>query len=101
MRSFLTIILFLGSATALRAHAFVYVSMAPEQKIQGYRVEPTNGKLTAVEAIKVEGAPGTLAVDPHEMFLFASLRTTSTLASFRIDARTGKLTPLTRIIHAE
>jgi 6-phosphogluconolactonase len=39
----------------------------------------------------VDGAPGALAVDPHKKFLFASLRTTSTLASFAIDPATGKL----------
>lgn len=70
---------------------FVYVSMAPEQKIQVYRLDPADGKLTPVEAVPVEGAPGSLAVDPGAEFLFASLRTSSTLASFRIDPATGKL----------
>src|SRR5256714_11060411 len=65
--------------------------MAPEQKIQIYRLEPAEGKLTAVEAITVEGAPGALAVDPGKKFLFASLRSNSTLASFRLDPATGKL----------
>jgi 6-phosphogluconolactonase len=97
MRSFLTISLFLGSAIALRADTFVYVSMAPEQKIQIYRLDSTTGKLTAVEAIAVEGAPGALAVDPKKKFLFASLRTTSTLVSFRIDPATGKLKLLSTV----
>src|SRR2546423_5458348 len=65
--------------------------MAPEQKIQIYRLEPAEGKLTAVEAITVEGAPGALAVDPKKKFLYASLRSNSTLASFRIDPASGKL----------
>jgi 6-phosphogluconolactonase len=69
----------------------VYVSMAPEQKIQVYRLEPAGGKLTPVAAIAVAGAPGALAVDPKKKFMFASLRTNSTLASFQIDPRTGKL----------
>jgi 6-phosphogluconolactonase len=94
MRSFLTIILCLGSAMTLRADTFVYVSMAPEQKVRVYRLEPTNGKLTAVETIAVKGQPGALAVDPKKQFLFASLRTTDSLASFRIDPATGKLKPL-------
>ena len=72
------------------AATFVYVSMAPEQKIQVYRLEPAGGKLTPVAAIAVAGAPGALAVDPKKKFLFASLRTNSTLASFRIDPRTGR-----------
>jgi 6-phosphogluconolactonase len=95
MRSFLTLGLFLSVTMSLHADTFVYVSMAPEQKIQSYRFDPNkNGALTAVETIAVDGAPGALAVDPQRKYLFASLRTNSTLASFRIDAATGKLTPL-------
>src|SRR5436305_360873 len=97
MRSFLTIILCLGSALSLRADTFVYVSMAPEQKLQIYRLDSTDGKLTAVEAIAVEGAPGALAVDPGKKFLFASLRSSSKLASFRIDPDTGKLKLLSTV----
>src|SRR4051794_28621560 len=73
---------------------FVYVSMAPEQKIQVYGLDPREGKLIAVQAVAVDGAPGALAVDPGKQFLFATLRSSSTLASFRIDPATGKLTPL-------
>src|SRR4051794_23564923 len=91
MRSFLITFLFLASESALRADTFVYVSMAPEQQIQVYRLDPETGKLTAVEAVPVKGTPGALAVDPRKRSLFASLRSTSTLASFRIDPATGKL----------
>src|SRR5262249_24326164 len=91
MRSFLTMVLFLGSVPSVHADTFVYVSMAPEQKIQIYRLDPQNGKLTAVEAMAVEGAPGALAVDLQKKFLFASLRSTNTLASFGLDPATGKL----------
>jgi 6-phosphogluconolactonase len=91
MRWFLSLTLFLGTAMSLPADTFVYVSMAPEQKIQVYRLDPKEGKLAAVEAVGVEGSPGSLAVDPQKKFLFASLRTNSTLASFRIDPATGKL----------
>src|SRR5438477_4065748 len=93
MRLFLTLLLFVGSAMPLWADSFVYVSMAPEQKLQVYRLEPRDGSLSAVEAVSLEGAPGALAVDPQKKFLFASLRTNSTLASFRIDPVTGKLKP--------
>jgi 6-phosphogluconolactonase len=76
---------------SLHADTFIYVSMAPEEKIQIYRLDPGEGKLTAVDAVAVEGGPGALAVDPGKKFLFASLRSTSTLASFRINPATGKL----------
>jgi 6-phosphogluconolactonase len=91
MRSFFLSLLVLASGAAVRADTFVYVSMAPEQKIQVYRLDPLEGKLTAVEAVPVKGTPGALAVDPKQRLLFASLRSTSTLASFRIDPATGKL----------
>jgi len=79
---------------SLRADTFIYVSMAPEGKIQLYRLDPNDGKLTAVEATAVDGAPGSLAVDPMKRYLFASLRSTSALASFRIDQSSGRLTRL-------
>ncbi len=84
------------SITAMTADAaiYVYVSMAAEQRIQIYRLDPNSGSLSAVDGIAVDGAPGCLAVRPGGQFLFASLRTTSSLASFRIDQRTGKLTLL-------
>jgi 6-phosphogluconolactonase len=97
MRSFCMLTLFLGATMTLRADTYVYVSMAPEQKIAVFRLNPKDETLTAVESIAVDGAPGALAVDPQKKFLFASLRTTSSLASFRIDADTGKLKPLSTV----
>ncbi len=94
MRPALTVALFLGWAMALRADTFVYVSMAPEQKVGVYRLGPKDGKLSPVQVVSVEGAPGSLAVDPERRYLFASLRSTSSLASFRIEPGTGKLTHL-------
>ncbi|MBY0522928.1 MAG: lactonase family protein [Gemmataceae bacterium] len=91
MRWFWTMVLFLGTVMNLPADTFVYVSMAPEQKIQVYKLDAKDGKLTPVEALAVEGAPGSLGVDPQKKFLFASLRSNSTLASYRIDPTTGKL----------
>src|SRR5262245_31646397 len=94
MRVLMTVALFLGSTMSLKADTFVYVSMAPEKKIQIYKLDPADGKLTAVDGLMVEGSPGSLGVDPQKKFLFASLRTTSSLASFSIDPATGKLKQL-------
>jgi 6-phosphogluconolactonase len=91
MRWFSTVLLFMGLAMAAHANTFVYVSMAPEQKIQIYQLDTKDGKLTPVDAVPVEGEPGALGLDPQKKFLFASLRSTSKLASFRIDPATGKL----------
>ena len=92
----LATILLLGAAMNLHAATFLYVSMAPEQKIQIYRLE-ADGKLTAIDAVAVEGTPGCLSVDPWHKHLFATLRSTSTLASFDIDGATGKLKPLSAV----
>jgi 6-phosphogluconolactonase len=91
MRSLLIPLLFLGSTMSLHADTFLYVSMAPEQKIQIYKLDSKEGQLTPVEALAVEGTPGALGVDPKKNYLLASLRSTSKLASFRIDPATGKL----------
>lgn len=91
MRLLLTGVLFVTSALSLHAETFVYVSQAPEKKIQVYRLDPESGALTPGPSVAVEGNPGALAVDPTGKTLFASLRSTSTLASFRIDPATGAL----------
>jgi 6-phosphogluconolactonase len=94
VRLVLTLLLLAALASSLRADTFVYVSMAPEQKIQVYRLSPKDGKLTSVQVVAVDGAPGALAVDPHRKYLFASLRTTSRLASFHVDPAAGTLKPI-------
>lgn len=70
---------------------FVYASKAPEHQIQVFQLDAPAKKLDAVETFAVEGTPGSLCVDPHRKFLYASLRSTSRLGSYRIDAATGKL----------
>jgi 6-phosphogluconolactonase len=94
MRFVLASVLILSSTMAVHAATFVYVSMAPEQKIRVYRLDPKLGILDLVDTLAVDGAPGSLAVDPNQKYLFASLRSKSSLASFRMDPATGKLTYL-------
>jgi len=94
MRCLMTAVLLLGSAGTALADTYVYVSMAAEQKIQIYRLNPADGSLTAVDAVAVDGAPGSLRVEPRKKFLVASLRTTSKLATFEIDPTSGKLKAL-------
>jgi 6-phosphogluconolactonase len=92
MRMLLTMASLLSMTLSLHADTYVYVSMGPEQKIQIYRLDPKDGKLTAVDTFAVDGTPGALTVGPHKKFLYASLRNNNTLASYRIDQATGKLT---------
>ena len=53
MRILFTFAFFLTLTTALRADTFVYVSMAPEKKIQIFRLEP-NGGLVAVDTVAAD-----------------------------------------------
>jgi 6-phosphogluconolactonase len=87
------VILVLASAT--RADTFVYISVASEQQIAAYHLDPAQGKLTHCSDTKLlEGKPGALTVDPQRRFLFASIRSSDKLAAFRIDPDSGKLTKL-------
>ncbi|MFO1044253.1 MAG: lactonase family protein [Planctomycetaceae bacterium] len=96
MMRLLSLVAFLGLAMNVNAATFVYVSMGPEQKIQIFRQDDTGG-LTAIDSVSVAGAPGSLATDPKRRILYASLRTTSQLASFQIDPASGKLTPINTV----
>lgn len=91
MRYLLTTVLLLGAAMNLHADTYLYVSMAPEEKIQIYRLETDSGKLTSAGSYGVAGAPGSLAFEPRRKLLAASLRSTSALASLRVDPENGGL----------
>lgn len=94
MRLLLCLSLFLACAMTLSADTFVYVSMAPEQKIQIYRLGLDDGKLTPVDQVSVDGAPGAIGISPSKKHLYASLRSNFKVQGFRIDPATGKLTEL-------
>jgi 6-phosphogluconolactonase len=96
MRYAMALVLMSIVGANVRAATFVYVSKSAEQQIQIYRLNEEDGSLVATATIAVEGAPGALTVDATRRFLFASLRSTSSLASFRIDPATGGLTLLGR-----
>jgi 6-phosphogluconolactonase len=72
----------------------VYVSLAGEDKISIYALNPNRGKLTLQRDVLVSNAPGPLAVDPMHRFMYAGLRTTRELASFALDPDTGDLSPM-------
>ena len=47
----LSVLLFLGAVMHAQADTFVYVSMAPEEKIQVFRLDPADGKRSLREAM--------------------------------------------------
>jgi 6-phosphogluconolactonase len=69
----------------------VYTSIAGENKISTFKMNPDTGKLLFQGDIALSGGPGPLAVDPRRRFLYAGIRTTCQISSFRIDHSTGGL----------
>jgi 6-phosphogluconolactonase len=122
MRCVLTSVLLVTAVRSLSADTYVYASMAPEMKIQVFRLDPADGKLTPVEAFNVSwkplslgetapsiGSPGSLVVDPQRKFLFASLRVRDVklpkvapdgpmLAGYRVNPANGKLSIVNKVL---
>src|SRR5437899_191017 len=80
-----------------RGDPMAYVSVAPAKRIAIYQMDRATGQLTPRGDAKLDGEPGALTVDPRRQFLFASLRSTGQLASFRINRATGMLTHLNTV----
>lgn len=96
MKPALALLVMLGLSPALHAETattYVYVSLAAEQQIAVLKLDD-QGELHPVASVDVDGAPGSLGFSPSKQRLYASLRTTSRLAAFRVDAATGRLEPL-------
>ena len=78
---------------------FIYASDLGVDKIYTYKIDRTSGKLS--EASVVSSTPGSgprhFALHPNNQLAFSAEELTSTIASFRIDPHTGKLTPLERV----
>lgn len=70
---------------------YVYVSLAGENKISIFTMDPETGKLQLKEDVSLSSGPGPLAVDPEQNFIYAGLRSTREIASFRIDRATAGL----------
>jgi 6-phosphogluconolactonase len=92
MKHLTAVALLLTWSASAFADTCLYVSIAGEQKIALYGLDPAEGKLTHKADVPTDGEPGALAGDPGRHFLFASLRSAGNLASFRIDRVTGNLT---------
>jgi 6-phosphogluconolactonase (cycloisomerase 2 family) len=60
-------------------------------------MDAETGRLTHQTDYTVERGPGPLAVDPRQRHLYAGLRGSKEIASFRIEPGTGGLTPLGRV----
>ena len=66
-----------------------YIALGGEDTLLRFEMNPADGALTLLEKIALPGAPGPLAVDPTQSFLYIGLRSTSQIASFQIDQHGG------------
>ena len=72
----------------------VYLSIAGENRIAIYTLDAASGDIEFQENIAVSGSPGPLARSLCGNYLYAGLRSSREIASFRIDEETKRLTHL-------
>ena len=72
----------------------VYLSIAGENRIAIYTLDAASGDIEFQENIDVSGSPGPLARSLCGNYLYAGLRSSQEIASFRIDEKTKHLTHL-------
>ena len=70
---------------------FAYFSIADENRISIYRMNPETGDLSPISDVAVDGTPGPLAVDSKQRYLYAGLRSTEQIATFAINPVDGNL----------
>ena len=68
---------------------YLYTSIAAEDKIAVFTMDPETGQLLPQKDVALGGGPGPLAVDPELRFVYAGLRSSRQLASLRIDQKAG------------
>jgi len=97
LRSLRTVLVFIVTFTAAMSQAatFVYIASADSKEISVLQLDPASGALGLVQTVPVSGQVMPMAVSPDRKFLYAALRSQPyTVASFRIDAANGRLTPI-------
>jgi 6-phosphogluconolactonase len=97
MRLLLMVLFLLGCVRPIEAAAWVYVSIAGEKRIAIYAMNLGTGELTHRHDVATPGEPGSLTTDPRKRFLFAAMRSTGDLTSFRLDQATGNLTQVSKV----
>ena len=93
----LPFIFFATAATPAVSNAatYVYVSNADSREISVLRLDAPSNDLLLVQTVPVSGQVMPLAVSPDKKFLYAALRSQPySVASFRIDAASGRLEPI-------
>jgi len=79
---------------AAESRSWLFVSLLREKKIVTFERNPDSGTLVRLRETACPAEPAFLSTSPDRRTLFSSFRSTGQLASFRIDASTGRLTPV-------
>ena len=75
----------------------VYLSIAGENRIAIYTFDVSNGAIELQENVDVSGSPGPLALSPCGNYLYAGLRSSREISTFRIDEESKGLSLLRTI----
>lgn len=70
---------------------YVYVSIAGENKISIFNMSPETGALTPHGEVAVYSPPSILNIHPTRDVLYAAIRATGDIISFKVDRNTGQL----------
>jgi 6-phosphogluconolactonase len=73
---------------------FLYGSERTSSTLAGFRVNPSDGTLTAVGSVPTEKQPRGFNIDSTGRYLLAVGQLSHALSSYRIDPESGKLTKL-------
>jgi len=73
---------------------FLYAPNRGHNSIACFAVDTSTGQLTATGRVASEPIPNALSLDPQDKFLFSAGQESGRMASFRVNADSGELTPL-------
>tara|TARA_Y100000588_G_scaffold355544_1_gene410815 strand:+ start:432 stop:1511 length:1080 start_codon:yes stop_codon:yes gene_type:complete len=80
--------------TAFAASSLVSISCGNDKKLALYRLDLGTGTLASAGETALDGSPGSQFVSPDGQLLYVSVRSSQSVAAFRIDHAAGKLVPL-------
>lgn len=75
----------------------LYLSIAGENRIAIYTFDVSDGAIEFQEDVNVSGSPGPLTLSPCGNYLYAGLRSSREISTFRIDEKSKQLTLLKTI----
>ena len=87
------LLLLLSLSFSLFADQYLYVTAGGDSAIEVYKIDSSNGDLTLLEKVPLQGKPGNTALSPDKSFLYVSVRDKKEngIQTFKIGSG-GKLT---------